>query len=211
MQRKDIKRYIASFLITLFIFAVAIFLSSYISNSKVRELKRLQEELSQAVLSNDFSVVPAEDLQCQKILNQNYNLSGEISSLAEKITFTEEERGHDDKEVSSLREKYTLLLIKDYLTTSKLNSDCDLGLKFVLYFYSNEKCPQCEEQGYVLTALRNKDNLVRVYSFDSNSNLGSERVLMDKYSIKGPYPVLYIDGKVYNGFQSLEKLEEIVN
>ncbi len=210
MKNKDIKRYIYSFLITVFIFALAIFASTQISQSKINELERLQEELSHAVISNDFSDLTAEELGCQKIYNLNYDLSREIGSLAEKITYTEQEQGFEDPELMLLREKYTLLLIKDYITTEKVNTDCDLGLKTILFFYENEKCTECTEQGYVLTELRRTNELVRVYSLDGNLELGSQKILMEKLGIKGPFPAIYVDGKVYKGFQDIDDILKII-
>ncbi len=210
MKKRDVKKYIYSFVITLFIFAVAIFASKFISNSKINELSKIQEEISLAIISNEISDNDTGGISCQDILNRNYKLSSEIGTLAEKITFLEE-GGNTSDEIYVLKENYTLLLIKDYLATLKVDSDCDLGLSQVLFFYSNNDCDQCVEQGYVLTALREKYDFVRVYSFDEGIELGSQKVLMDKYGIKGPYPVVYINGKVYNGFQSLSKLEGLIN
>lgn len=210
MKKRDIKKYIYSFVITLFIFSVAIFASKFISNSKINELSKIQEEISLAIISNEISDNDTGGISCQDILNRNYKLSSEIGTLAEKITFLEE-GGNTSDEIYVLKENYTLLLIKDYLATLKVDSDCDLGLSQVLFFYSNNDCDQCVEQGYVLTALREKYDFVRVYSFDEGIELGSQKVLMDKYGIKGPYPVVYINGKVYNGFQSLSKLEGLIN
>lgn len=210
MKKRDAKKYIYSFVITLFIFSVAIFASKFISNSKINELSKIQEEISLAIISNEISDNDTGGISCQDILNRNYKLSSEIGTLAEKITFLEE-GGNTSDEISVLKENYTLLLIKDYLATLKVDSDCDLGLSQVLFFYSNNDCDQCVEQGYVLTALREKYDFVRVYSFDEGIELGSQKVLMDKYGIKGPYPVVYINGKVYNGFQSLSKLEGLIN
>lgn len=211
MNKNDVKRYIYAFVITVFIFALAILASNIISNTKINQLEKLQEELSHAVITNDYSDVSSEEIGCQKIYNLNYDLSREIGSLAEKIMFTEGERGYDDPELMVLREKYTLLLIKDYLTTEKLNNECDLGLKIILYFYTNEKCPSCTEQGYVLTALRESNENVRVYSFDGNLKLGSQKVLMDKLGLKGPFPEIYFNGKVYSGFQSIDELNKILD
>lgn len=210
MKKRDVKKYIYSFVITLFIFSVAIFASKFISNSKINELSKIQEEISLAIISNEISDNDTGGISCQDILNRNYKLSSEIGTLAEKITFLEE-GGNTSDEIYVLKENYTLLLIKDYLATLKVDSDCDLGLSQVLFFYSNNDCDQCVEQGYVLTALREKYDFVRVYSFDEGIELGSQKVLMDKYGIKGPYPVVYINGKVYNGFQSLSKLEGLIN
>ena len=80
---------------------------------------------------------------------------------------------------------------------------------FVFYFYSDkDRCEDCEKQGYVLTALREKYPDFRIYSFDYNLDLSAIQALVSIYKVKNELPAMVFNGKVYNGFQSVEDIEK---
>jgi hypothetical protein len=91
----------------------------------------------------------------------------------------------------------------------KVRERCGLKSIFVFYFYSDkDQCKDCEKQGYILTALREKYPDFRIYSFDYNIDLSAVQALISVYKVKNELPAMVLNGKVYNGFQSVEDIEE---
>jgi hypothetical protein len=58
-----------------------------------------------------------------------------------------------------------------------------------------------------LTALRQEYPELRVYAFDYNLGLGAVDTLITLYHIPSALPALVMNGKVYDGFQSIAQIE----
>ena len=73
-----------------------------------------------------------------------------------------------------------LLEIKDYLLLEEIATKVPhFNPVFILYFYSNAgDCPQCSQEGDVLTYLRGEYPDLRVYSFDYNLDLSALHTLI---------------------------------
>jgi hypothetical protein len=80
-----------------------------------------------------------------------------------------------------------------------------------MYFYSDEAdCPQCPDQGLILTYLREKYPFLRVYSFDYNLSLSALQTLKSIYSLQPQLPIMIVQEETYYGFKSKDELEEIL-
>jgi hypothetical protein len=81
----------------------------------------------------------------------------------------------------------------------------------VIYFYAtDDKCSECEKEGYVLTHLREEYPDLRVYSFDYNIDVSAVKTLIAVNKIKNELPALIIKDKVYYGFKGVEDLEKMM-
>lgn len=203
----DWKKYILVFFITLALFLSAFYLSDFFGNRKIEAVKSIQDKVAVDILSSETKFALLEELSCRDV--DNTFLSRELGELAGKIEYSEQNISGSPEEILSLKRYYSLLEIKDYLLMKKVRERCGLKSVFVLYFYSTqEDCVDCEKQGYVLTALREQYPDLRLYSFDYNLDLSAVQALISIYKIKPELPALVINGKVYNGFQSLENIEK---
>ena len=90
----------------------------------------------------------------------------------------------------------------------RITERCGQKSIFILYFYKNDNCNDCTRQGYVLTSLREKYPNLRVYSFDYNLDVSAIRAMVSIYKVKDNLPAIVINGKVYNGFKTLEQIEK---
>ena len=206
----DWKKYILVFFITLALFLSAFYLSDFLGNKNIEDVKSIQDKVATDILSSETKFALLEELSCKDV--DNTFLSEELGDLAGKIEYGEQNISGSKDEILSLKRYYSLLEIKDYLLMKRVRERCGLKSIFVLYFYSDkEKCDDCEKQGYVLTVLREKYPEFRVYSFDYNIDLSAVRALISIYKIKGDeLPALVINRKVYEGFQSVEDVEKIL-
>jgi uncharacterized protein YdcH (DUF465 family) len=157
-------------------------------------------------MSSETQFSLLQELSCKDV--SNTVLSSELNSLADKISYSENNIGVKNADVISLKKYYSLLEIKDYLLMKKITERCGQKSVFILYFYKNSHCSDCTKQGYVLTSLREKYPNLRVYSFDYNIDLSAVKTMISIYKVPDDLPALVINGKVYSGFQDVEAIEK---
>ena len=202
----DWKKYLIVFFITLGLFLTAGYLSNYFGDKKIEQLKSIQDKIAIDILSSETQFSLLSELSCKNI--SDLTLPGELGELGRKLEWGQDNL--DAKgEVSYLKKYYSLLQIKDYILTKKISERCKVKSAFILYFYTTkENCSECEREGLVLTALRNKYPELRVYSFDFSTDLSAVTAMLQIYKIKDTaLPALVVDGDVLTGFQSIEYLE----
>lgn len=202
------KKYIFVFVITCGIFLLANSLSNMFTNKKVDQLKGIQSKIAIDILSSETQFSLLSELSCKDV--SSGNLSQELTSLAKKIEYSEENfKGND--EILELKKYYTLLQIKDYLLMKKISERCGKKAVGILYFYTTaENCIECTKQGYVLTELRTKYPDLRVYSFDYNLDLSALKALVSINKVEDTkLPAIIINDKSYTGFQTIEQIEKL--
>ena len=205
----DWKKYLIVFLFTVGIFLVASYISNYLSNKKVDQLKAIQDSISIDILSSETQFSLLSELSCKNISDSI--LSGELSDLGNKLEWGQQNLGMTDT-VSYLKKYYSLLEIKDYLLTRQISTRCKTKAEFILYFYTTaENCSQCEKEGLVLSSLRDKYPELRVYSFDYSIDLSAVKSMIQIYKVKDTaLPALVIDDELLTGFHSIEDLSSRV-
>ena len=205
-EPNDWKKYVIVLFITSTIFISGLWISNYLSNKKIDQLKSIEDKISVDLMSSETQFSLLQELSCKDVTTNV--LSSELNSFADKITFSENNIGIDDSNVVSLKKYYSLLEIKDYLLMKKITERCGEKSIFILYFYKNDKCDDCTKQGYVLTSLREKYPNLRVYSFDYNLDLSSIKAMTSIYKVPDNLPAIVINGKVYSGLQTVEAIEK---
>jgi len=138
-------------------------------------------------------------------------MARELGELGGKLEWGQKNL-EENEEVTYLRKYYALLQIKDYLLSKRISERCKIKSAFILYFYTTaEYCTECEREGLVLTALREKYPELRVYSFDYSTDLSAVEAMLQIYKIEDTkLPALVIDDDVLTGFRSMEELDAII-
>ncbi len=203
----DWKKYIIVFVFTLALFLSASYISSYFGNQKINELKSIQDKIAIDILSSETQFSLLSEVSCKNIETSSA-FSSELGELGRKLEWGQENLGKSD-EVTYLRKYYSLLQIKDYLLMKKIHSRCGIKSAFILYFYTTaENCSECEKEGLVLSALRDKYPELRVYSFDYSTDLTAVKTMLQVYKIEDTkLPALVIGDDVSTGFHPIEELE----
>ena len=205
---KGFQKYFFVFLVTCGIFAVGWYLSTYVNSKKINQIKDIQNKIAIDILSSETQFSLLEELSCQDLSNSI--LSQEISTIADKINYSEQNVGTKD-EVELLKKQYTILQVKDFLLTKRISERCKQKINTIFYFYgSKDACSDCVKQGYVLDALREKYPSLRVYSFDYNLDLSTIKALTSIYKIQNSLPGLVINGKTFSGFKTVEDVETLL-
>ena len=203
------KNYIIAFVITVGIFSTAIYLSNYLGNKKIDQLKSIQDKIAIDILSSETQFSLLSELSCKNISDSVFY--GELGELSGKLEWSQNNLGNTE-EVSYLKKYYFLLEIKDYLLNKKISERCGSKSAFILYFYtSKENCSLCDDEGIVLSTLRKKYPELRVYSFDYSTELSAVKAMLQIYKIKDTnLPAFVIDDDVLTGFHGVDELESML-
>lgn len=195
--------------ITLAIIGTIFFAIESLNRERVKELQSIEDQLATDTLSIETQFALLEEAPCEDV-PQGTLLSSELGDLGDRLSFAEEHAGSNDPEVLRLKERYTLLQIRDYLLTKRLAETCDITPVIALYFYSNEgDCAHCDKAGYALSYLRQTYPALRVYSFDYHLDLGALRTFVKVEKVDAQFPAFVINGKRSYGFATLEEFEKL--
>ncbi|MEK7505772.1 MAG: hypothetical protein AAB597_02670 [Patescibacteria group bacterium] len=209
MRETDWKKYLLVFVITAAIFGTALYISAYISEQRVANVRDIADSIAIDILSSETQFSLLSEASCGD--TGTSALSSELNTLASKLAYTEGTRGSEDAEVAKLKNYYSLLEIKDYLLANKLAGKCGFKSPNLLYFYSNKKdCPDCEKMGYVLDKLREEYPELRVYAFDYDINLSAVKTLIGMVNVEKNLPAVVVRGIPYYGFRYLEEFDKII-
>ncbi|MDI6883394.1 MAG: hypothetical protein QMC93_02945 [Patescibacteria group bacterium] len=208
-KKISFKKYFLVFFITLLIFSAGFFLSNFVVEKKITHLTGIQENLRIDILSleTQFSLLaqtPCQNLNESALTQELYNISQKLISIGDTL-------GPDNPDFLRLKKFYSILEIKHWLLLKKAAKDCQLDLVSIIYFYSDKKiCPDCQDQGYILTYLRKNYPILRIYSFDFNLELSVLQTLKSIYSLEKELPIIIVNDNVYYGFKTKDELEEIL-
>lgn len=199
-------KYIFVFLITATIFGVALYVSSYINDKKLADIRAMQDRISTNILSSETQFDVADELSCGAI-DDNY-VTKELSDLAGRIAYAEQNNSISRDELQTLKKQYSILQVKDMLLAKRIAERCETQLSTILYFYATkEECGDCVKQGYVLDAVRSKREDVRIYSFDTTLDLATITTLKSLYNIQDELPVIVVNGMPLYGLKNLSQIE----
>ena len=203
-------KYIFVFLITVSVFGTAIAVNNFFYARRLNEVDSVERRITLNLLSSEVQFELLSEASCAA--SSSPILTDEINTLAAQLEFLEGSRGRSDAEVLSVKERYSLLQIKDLLLVKEIAKRCGGKVYTIVYFYSNKpgSCDDCERQGYVLSALRKDYPDLRVYTFDYDLDLGGISALKKIYGIGGALPAIIIDHKVHSGFHGIEELGRLL-
>jgi glutaredoxin len=194
--------------ITVAIIGTVAYAINYLNRVRVNELSTIEDQLSIDSLSLETQFSLLETAPCDSDTS-SITLTRELADFGSRLSYAENQLGSDNPEVVRLKERYSLLEIRDYLITKRLAEACGTKPVTVLYFYSNAgDCSDCNRAGYALSYLHETYPDLRVYSFDYNLDLGALKTFIAVTKVKNTLPAFIINGKHYYGFTSLEDLEK---
>ncbi|MEI6420022.1 MAG: hypothetical protein WCO30_00165 [bacterium] len=208
-RKIDWRKYAFALVITGLIFGTAIFLGNYFNNKRISQVSNIESNISLDIMASETQFALLSELTCEN-MSSSTALSQELNNLDERLAYIQNSLGTNNEEFIRLKKQYSVLEIKDYLLLKKLDNKCKTKPISILYFYTNE-CFDCTREGYVLTQLRQNQPNVRIYSFDLSMNMPVINTFakINKIDIN-KMPAVIIQGKLINGFNSLEDLEKLL-
>lgn len=206
----DTKRYLLAFFITVALFASGFFTSTFFSNKKLEEVKRVQDTIAIDILSNETQFDLLREVSCTNLSSSV--LSNELNDIGEKLTYTQSLEKKESDDVAYLRKYYALLQVKDYLLSKRLGEKCTSKKPvFIMYFYtSKETCDECTKMSSTLSALKRKYPDLRIYSFDYYLPVSTVDTIKKIYQVPEVFPSLVIEEKLYTSMLSFEEIDELL-
>ena len=204
------KRYVFTLIITIALFMIAFYLSSKLAQKKIDEVRVIQDKISTDILSTETRFMLLGSSSCKHFeANESFefDLNNELSDMARRVKFMENQLGSDDAQVTMIKNQYVLLQIKDYILRKELASRCGTKTAMLLYFHDTD-CKDCKEQSIILDEIHDRYPDLRIYWFDNSSDTPALKALQSMFSVKS-FPMIVINEKEYPGFQSLESMTSI--
>lgn len=207
----NIQRYLYTFIITLAIFFLALWLSNTFAEKKIQSLRDLESQISLNILSVETRFSLLQKTSCEHITDKkdaNAGFNKDLNDLALRVKSLENQLGYYNADVMSLKKYYSLLQIKDYLLTKEYHDRCKQDTVSILYFHDVD-CQECSNQSIILDKIVAEYPEIRVYYFDKTTNTPALDTLLSVFKIEST-PSLVIADKVYVGYQDLEKIESYI-
>lgn len=212
MERKvSFHLYISAFIISLVIFLLGVFVGNMVDTANMSGISEELSEVTERVSSIQLLLLMEGNSSafCPVYISELESIDEEVENVGHKLSYLEEEKGfHDDE----LKKQYFVLEAESYLLSEKVKTLCGDDSVLLIYFYSNEECELCQEQG--IEILRARDELpdvnVKLFSFDGTIGSPIAEAFKTQYFIKS-YPAIVINGKKYIGYRDAESIKELIS
>lgn len=206
-RRFNGSRFFLVFILTTFIFLMGLWFGQNMLKSKLSEIEKMQNDFRTETSTLEVEYMFLNQKPCS-IINSS-ELSKELYQMGSRLEFMEESYGKNNNDVLSLKGYYSLLEMRHWLFLENVRQQCNYDIKTILYFYSNVRCDRCDEQGYVLTFLRNEYPNLSVYSFDVDIDNSALNMLKEHFNINSfdNLPVIILGNKTFEGFTTLKTLQ----
>jgi len=206
--------FIKTTIITSIIFILGIIFGLWIGQERVSALEQTTSALKDSVETAELQFalldVLKPEVACNYLISTASDLGNKSDELASEVERYENSQKIDDTSFSTLKKQYTTTLIRDWVTVEKIKKVCEGDYLTIIYFYSNKDCDKCEDQGIVLTYIKDvlKEN-VMIFALDTDLGLTTVNSLRDSFGIDS-YPSLVIENKMYSEYLSLEEINKIL-
>jgi len=210
--------FLASFIITVFLFVTIVLLSSVMEEEREDSLNdqfdRMTRDFNNMQILSMISETYGEEMVCLAFESKLRELDNYIWDLGDKIDkyrvaseeFYKDEYYVQQKELFNENEIYYFLLMRNMV------EKCNMTKNNVLFFYKDSaSCPKCDDQSFVLRDIRylddSEDRETAVFTFDMDLGLSSLE-LLEKYYEIDQYPCIVINEEKYCGIKSKEFVME---
>lgn len=209
------KTYVLAAVFTAIIFLTGISLDRMLTNTKSEVLINYIKEIEEEQINTQLEFLLLERVgknnTCD-LLDYEITRLGETGEQTRIEVAKYEESGKIyTTEFKNLKKKYTSLLIRNWLFFKEFKENCNSNMSIVLYFYSNEYCDDCSQQGAVLTYMQRKYPVIKVIALDADLDMNVMKLMKRLYNIEEvTEPVLIINEERHEGLKSRDDLEEIL-
>ncbi len=207
-RRLQTSKYVAAFAMTTLIFVIGMLVGNYVSERKLSTIDELQQDLARRTISSELQYLLLAEHPCQSI--NSTELTKELFGIGTKLDFMEAKLGKKNQDVIKLKQYYSLLEIRHWLLLKKARDECDFDYDLILYFYSNKgDCDECEQQGFVLSALHKEYPNLNIYSFDIDIDDPALNGIREIHHVRDA-PTVVINNQTFAGFMDKDSIEGIL-
>jgi len=217
MVRKVIskKRYVIVFIITIFIFFLGLLLGIALEESKIEFIQATNQKQKM-----DFTSLQLQYSYLDSLTNKSESCAAIQTALKSNL----EELDRSLSRVISLREQNTLVSedyediereyildnIRYWFFVKQAKEKCKLDVVTVLYFFKENNCEKCGDQGMLLSYLKKMlGEKFLVFPLDVEVTEPMLALLSSEYNVTN-YPSIIIDGKKYENLLTQEAILDVI-
>jgi hypothetical protein len=218
MARKIyLRTYLIVGLITMLVFSLGFLLSVLMDDKRIEKLEeetRLQEinykslqfqQLYLNTLQNNTESCPVFELSLQSSINT-------LTESLETMERYKNSANFNSVEFESIARTYVIDNLRYWLFAGKTKELCELDFSTVLYFYSDENCDICPDQGVILSYYKKKfDDKLLVFPINTDFSKFEPSIPMleKRYNVTS-YPTVIIGQNKFEGVVSKAELLPII-
>lgn len=207
--------YVKAFFISLIVFVLGLYTGMNIEKFVTSDLLSRTGSIESSVQEIELEMLYFQNLNesyaCDFLNEIVRKTNNNLDILSDQISrYSEENVLITRTDIENLKEKYTFLLVKDWLLQERIKVNCGTKTVSVLYFYDRKGCDDCIVQGNILSSLKSsfKEKLM-VFPLDIKVESSMLDILIKRFNITS-VPSLVIEGKVYSGIVSTDNLKNII-
>ena len=197
MVKRSLKDHLTVFIIsvTLFSMGLMIGLTSSKMQSNDIELRINEFEKNLNSLEVGFllsSAIKNKTISCNYLQAKIIQIKEQIRAVGEAVIRYEEQAKIKDPDYLLLKKQYTYVRAQYWIMLERLKNECSTNYTVILYFYrTKEPCPECRDQGVVLSHLEGLNDDLYVVPVDSDEDLLIIETLKKAFNItKAPSLVI---------------------
>lgn len=211
------EKYIIAGIITFLIFSLGLALGIIIDNArlKILEYEAERREIDFASLQFQYLYLTSLDSEGESCSVLNTALDKSVAELSKSLEqFVQYKKGSklNKENWVLIGRKYLLDNLQYWFFAKKSKQKCQSDLVNLLYFYSDERCDECPDQGVLLTYFK-KLYGEKLLIFPINVDFEGEEplitIMKSRYNIVS-YPTLVIEDVKYQGIRYKQELDELI-
>jgi len=212
------RKYILAALLTLMMFALGITLGMVLDNERFRWIEEANNAQKVDYQSLQFQYVYLTQIKdtknnCKVLQIALRDAITDLSKSLEQFKQYKEKslRELDNKEI--IQRRYLLDNLRYWLFFQEIRQSCtEIDKVPILYFYSENDCDSCINQGIIMTHFKKvfKDKvLIFPINIDLRENEAMVEILINTYDVTR-YPTLVIEDEKYEGYIGKTNLANVI-
>ena len=199
-------RYLLAGFITLLIFLLGMLLGLVVEGKRVDyiQTQSKSQNLDFVSLQLQYQLISelSQERNCPAVSAAFNDFLKELGKTEERLIEYDKEATINKEDFALLKQEYVQAEVNYWMLAKRTKDVCKSDFVTLLYFYApSEICKECDNQGFVLTYLKDKlkDKLL-IFSFDSSfTNEQIIGMLTKTYNITA-YPTLILENETVSGF-----------
>lgn len=217
VRRISKDKYLLAGVLTFLIFSLGLTMGVIIDNARLKSLEyeAKEQEIDFASLQFQYLYLTSIDNEgesCPVLQTALDKSVAELGRTLDQFIEYKKESKLNKKGYTIIGRKYLLDNLQYWFFARKSKQKCDIDLVNILYFYSDEKCQICSDQGVLLTLFK-KIYGERLLVFPINVDLEEDEplitIMKSRYNVKS-YPTLVIEDHKYTGMREKQELAELI-
>lgn len=195
------------------IYSLNLFLNAQREQVVIDRMEQVLDEYQELQALSLMSDVFGKEMTCLSLKSRLSHMDKTLWDTGVKIDRYREvtEKFITDPFYLNQKRKFNRNEIVYFSMLQNMKQWCEFNQTTILYFYKKkEDCPDCDAQAFVLTDLnREIDSEIAIFSFDSDLELPSIKILELFYDIKS-YPCIVVENNTYCGLHNKNEMIDIL-